>query len=157
MWFLLALAGLEALVMVAGPLQAVLATRMEFSAESAAAWSYELLVYVVLTQVGLVMMAAWLSVREGNVLDHVAYVAGMGLLLSHLIRRIEVYDAFYVILGGKGDLAAEGLILFVYVLLPFGAMLVPLLSIPFALIVQERAQARIREYFGGWQKGDSNV
>ena len=147
MWLLIGVAGLELLALMPGPLYDVLALKV--SPSVAQTWAYRLIASMVIINVSLTLTGAWVSVREGDLLNQLAYVVGVGMALSHLIRRIDTYDALYVAVGGSGDITAEALILFLYLLLPIGIMLCPMLTLPFTLVREGLYYERVRRYFGG--------
>ena len=149
MLFLITITGMELLVHMVEPLRLVFVDHMEFPNDVSETWAQQITGYSLIVTSMAALTAAWHDVREGDLINHLAYLMGMGLLLSHLSRNISDYDQLYVVLGGHGSVMSEVIVLLVFLLLPVGAMLVPVLSLPFEAIAEERYMARVRRYFGG--------
>ena len=100
----------------------------------------EVMVLMIVMVVLLVLVAAWESL--GNVIDHLAYIVSIGLTFSHLIRHMDTYDAMYLSLGGKGSLGAEVMIAMLYIALPIGVAIMPVVGLPFNVMARQIRERR---------------
>ena len=129
MYFLVALLSLEALMVLESPLSTMLEVLVSTTAEAEALASRGLVYLVVLICLAVVW-EAWCTMRQFGVLDHLAYICGVGLMFSHLVRHVDTYDSLFQGVGGRGTLEAEILVLVVFVVMPVGVVLMALLSLP---------------------------
>ena len=129
MYFLVALLSLEALMILESPMASMLGVLVSTTAEAEALAS-RAVVYMVLLVALTVVWEAWCTMRLFGLLDHLAYIVGVGLMFGHLARHIDAYDSLFTGVGGRGALEAETLVMVVYIIMPVGVVMVALLGLP---------------------------
>lgn len=124
MIFLLTILGAEILVLSHDPLVALLDDVLN-SPDEVERNAASVTGYLLMLNACAIWINAFYAVRSGRLLEQVCYMFGLGLILEHLVRRLDFYSGLYSEMNGS--IQADALIVMCYALLPPAVMLAPVL------------------------------